>query len=454
MQYNDLIPNHHNQPILIEESGQSYSYTDIESNINSLKNLIPTKSLVLILCDQSIVPLFVFLGGYEQNSVSLFLDSKTNIEFISQYIEQFHFQFIFSPFEINDLKNLTEVSLWRHYHIYQTKHSSPVLHNDLRLLLSTSGTTGSKKLVKLSKKNLTHAIKNTAESLLICTDDVSVAHLPIHFSMGFSNIFSHLYKGAKVLFPQSSVIDQNFWIFVRNNQLSNFTGVPYSYEILKRIRFNNIELPSLKVLSQGGGKLKKDLYLFLSEITQKRNLKLLLTYGMTEACGRMSFTFAKGFEEEISIGASINQGNMYLSDIDKENIGEIIYEGPNVCMGYALNMEDLSLTDSFQGRIATGDLAKIDQNSNFYICGRKNKIAKINGYRIHLEDLENMISQEYHCECICKEENQSIQIYAKNKLPEKDLQRFLHKKTQLSPLIFNFIQTNDTQLKAKKFGEI
>lgn len=448
---NDLIPHYHNEPILIEESGQSLCYEEIENNINYLKRIIPRNSLILILCDQSTVPLIIFLSGYVQNAVSLLVDEKINKEFIDQYMEQFHFEFVFSPIDFCNDDKLKKIEQYKNFYIYRTVYSSPSMHSDLKLLLSTSGSTGSKKIVKLSRNNLIHAIKNTSESLLINTNDVAVAHLPIHFSMGLSNILCHLHKGAKVLFPQSSIIDQNFWIFIRNNHLTNFTGVPYSYEILRRIKFNNIEIPSLKVLSQGGGKLKEDLYLFLSELSKTRDLKLLLTYGMTEACGRMSFLFTKGFEKEVSIGSSICQGKMSLDNIDKENIGEIVYEGPNVCMGYAINTNDLIIGDIFQGTIATGDLAKIDQNGNFYIHARKSNIAKINGYRIHLDELEYMISKEYNCNCLCKEENQKIQIYTQDTISETELLTFLHKYTQLSPLVFNYILTNGPHFKVKKF---
>jgi acyl-CoA synthetase (AMP-forming)/AMP-acid ligase II len=72
--------------------------------------------------------------------------------------------------------------------------------------------------------------------------------------------------------------------------------------------------------------------------------------------------------------------------------GELIYEGPNVMMGYATDPEDFQKGDVQRGRLSTGDLGYRDDRGLFYITGRKARFVKLFGWRISLDDVEEMLS--------------------------------------------------------------
>ena len=79
----------------------------------------------------------------------------------------------------------------------------------------------------------------------------------------------------------------------------------------------------------------------------------------------------------------------------KNSIGEIVYEGKNVCMGYASSKSDINKNDEWDGKIFTGDLAKQDNDGYYFIVGRKKRFAKIYGKNINLDEIENLIKLKF-----------------------------------------------------------
>ena len=102
------------------------------------------------------------------------------------------------------------------------------LHPDLALCLSTSGSTGSPKLVRLSYENLISNAQAIAEYLSITSDDRAITALPMHYCYGLSVIHSHLIRGAGLLITNDSVVDRAFWDFFKAHDGTSFAGVPYT----------------------------------------------------------------------------------------------------------------------------------------------------------------------------------------------------------------------------------
>jgi len=76
--------------------------------------------------------------------------------------------------------------------LYHTEAKHRPLHSDLALLLTTSGSTGSPKLVRLTTKNVLANAKSIAQYLGIHPGERSVQSLPMNYSYGLSLINSHL----------------------------------------------------------------------------------------------------------------------------------------------------------------------------------------------------------------------------------------------------------------------
>ena len=132
------------------------------------------------------------------------------------------------------------------------------LHPDLALLLSTSGSTGSPKLVRLSRCNLVANAKAIAEYLDIRQTDRAATTLPMSYCYGLSVVHSHLLRGAGLILTDRSVVDDEFWTLLREQRGTSFAGVPYTFEMLERVGFDGIDLPDLRYLTQAGGRLSPE----------------------------------------------------------------------------------------------------------------------------------------------------------------------------------------------------
>lgn len=267
----------------------------------------------------------------------------------------------------------------------------------LAVLLSTSGTTGSAKLVKLSVSNVNANAKSIAEYLQLSASERAITSLPMYYSYGLSVINSHLSIGASLVLTEDSVIDESFWQLFNQQQCTSFAGVPYSYELLKRSGFEDRHIPSLRYMTQAGGKLPNELVEYYALLAEKKGWRFYVMYGQTEATARMSYLPPDKIRSHLgSMGIPIPQGRFELIDEKAQLIttanqsGELIYHGPNVMMGYATSREDLYDASSLT-ELRTGDVAWRDDDGFYYISGRKSRFLKIFGNRIGLDDLESSL---------------------------------------------------------------
>jgi acyl-CoA synthetase (AMP-forming)/AMP-acid ligase II len=266
------------------------------------------------------------------------------------------------------------------------------LHDDLALLLSTSGTTGSPKLVRLGLDGLLANAAAIAESLSIRPDDVAATTLPLHYCYGLSVLHSHLLMGAGLLLTDASVLDEDFWTDVATHGVTTIPGVPHTFELLERSGFAGRSTPSLRTLTQAGGRMAPERVRAFSELGQRRGFDLFVMYGATEATARMSVlpsdlaAVAPG-----SIGRPLPGTSFRLDTTNDDGIGELVFTGPNVMLGYATRPADLALGRTVT-ELRTGDLARERPDGLWEIVGRCNRIAKVCGLRLDLDHVERALS--------------------------------------------------------------
>ncbi len=264
-------------------------------------------------------------------------------------------------------------------------------HPDLALLLSTSGSTGSPRLVRLSHAALEANAASIANFLAIGPAERAITTLPPHYSYGLSVINSHLRAGACVVLTEHSVLRNEFWNLARSQCATSLAGVPYTYQLLHRTGFADRDLPTLHTLTQAGGRLDDRLTHFFHELAVKRGWRFFVMYGQTEATARISYVPPERLGEKVgSIGLPIPGGALALDG----DSGEMIYRGPNVMMGYAQTREDLARGDELQGVLRTGELGRADEEGFFYVTGRQKRFVKLSGSRIGLDEVENMLQEE------------------------------------------------------------
>ncbi len=268
---------------------------------------------------------------------------------------------------------------------------------DTAVLLSTSGTTGSPKLIRLSYSNLQANAEAIAQYLAITNVETPVTSLPLSYSYGLSVVNSHLHAGANMLCTNSSLMTKDFWDQFKEHRCSSFAGVPFSYAMLERLRFDQMTLPSLRTLTQAGGRLAPEKIRLFADIAKRKEYRFFVMYGQTEATARISYVPSDRLMDKIgSIGIPIPGGHLELHQnghtiTDPHQEGELVYAGPNVMLGYADSRMSLAQGDEQHGILYTGDLGHRDADGYFYVTGRLKRFLKVFGLRLNLDDVEKML---------------------------------------------------------------
>ncbi|MFW5470317.1 AMP-binding protein [Knoellia sp. CPCC 206435] len=268
--------------------------------------------------------------------------------------------------------------------------SAHELHPDLALMMSTSGSTGSPKLVRISTENLDCNAAQIVDALGLRADDVAATTLPLQYCYGLSVLLSHLSVGAGVLLTDLSVVDACFWEAFTHAGGSTLAGVPYTFDLLDAVGFASMALPRLRLLTQAGGRMDPASVRRWASLGEERGFDLLVMYGQTEATARMAtLPTHLAAEHPTSIGVAVRGGHFSLEPVEgaPAGVGELVYEGGNVMMGYASSPADLA-----RGRdvtsLHTGDLARFTADGLVEIVGRRSRFAKVCGLRIDLDRIE------------------------------------------------------------------
>lgn len=276
---------------------------------------------------------------------------------------------------------------------------------ELLLLLLTSGTTGSSKFVRLSGNAVAANARQIASSLSLDDESVAIAHLPLHYSYGLSVVTSHLAAGGRIAMLDDSVTSPTFWSKVDACGGTHFPGVPFHYTVLARLGFNVVP-SSIDTFTQAGGHLDTRIQKSILEKAAERNARSFVMYGQTEAAPRMTTLPHDKLHGKLgSVGIAMPGGKVSVVDLDGNTLpadatGAIVYEGPNVMMGYAEGRDDLSAGDTSHGRLETGDLGWLDSEGYLFLSGRAARFAKIAGLRLSLDDIEKAIAHLGPAACI------------------------------------------------------
>ena len=266
--------------------------------------------------------------------------------------------------------------------------SRHTLHPDLRLLLSTSGSTGSPKLVRLSATNLTSNASAIAEYLRLTTVDRAITSLPLAYSYGLSVLHSHLEVGASVVLTQDSVVDPAFWSSARSHAVTSFAAVPHTFALLDRSGAPWSEIPSLRYITSAGGRLDPARAHRLASLGRERGWQLYVMYGQTEATARMAYLDPEMVLTRPScIGRAVPGGTLRVDQPDADGVGELVYCGPNVMMGYAETAADLAAGPELL-ELRTGDLGRQQPDGLLEVVGRLSRFAKVLGHRIDLDRVQ------------------------------------------------------------------
>jgi long-chain acyl-CoA synthetase len=431
----------HKNNIALVSSQREIKYDELDILSSKVKELLDNKSLVFLVCTNSIESIIAYIGILKSGAKCLLVADIS----IDGLLEKYKPHYIFAPKD----KNIQGYSIkeFDEYTAYKTDYDIDYkINNELAILLTTSGSTGSPKFVRLSYDNIISNIESISQYLNIDSSHRAITTMPMNYSYGLSIINTHLANGASIVLTESSLMSKEFWTLIKEKKATNFGGVPYTYEMLKKLRFERVSLPDLKYITQAGGKLNKNLVLEFNEICQKKDINFIVMYGQTEATARMSYLPPESLDSKAgSIGIAIPNGKFSIKDEngceiqDNDVSGELVYYGDNVSMGYSQSYYDLSEVDTNNGCLYTGDLAKRDTDEYFYIVGRKNRFAKIYGNRVNLDEFEQIV-RSYGHECVCTSDDDKLDIFITDNTIDKNiLFNHLMKDTGLNKSAFNLI---------------
>lgn len=427
-------------------NGQELTYEELVEENRKLAAKIDRRCLVFLLCINSIGALVGYTTFLNHRIVPLLLPADMDRELLKNLIETYKPDYLWIP---NDMKeNFAEYPI--QYTAYQYElidmeyRKQYPLNDELCLLLTTSGSTGSPKLVRQSYQNVLTNAKAIAEYLELDSTERPITTLPMNYTYGLSIINSHLLVGATLLFVNKGIMQKEFWSFFKEKGATSFGGVPYTYEMLDKLKFSKMHLPSLRTMTQAGGKLSPELHKKFAKYALESGKRFFVMYGQAEATARMSYLpYNKSLEKYGSMGIAIPGGKFSLIDFDGNEIkipdtaGELVYQGPNVTLGYAECGEDLIKGDERNGRLFTGDIAQFDKDGYYYIVGRKKRFLKIFGNRVNLDEIDQMVKDRFHnIECVSSGKDDQMFLFITEETYKDAIRKYLSEKTGLNPSAF------------------
>lgn len=405
--------NHPHDQAAVIQNGQTYTYGDLNKMVGEIRGTFEhsDKNLIFILCSNTLPSLALYLASLQGGQTACLLPSNIERSLLDHLVEMYNPRWVCQPADMEIPEGYGKVETGIEYDVLEIQNVEQYpIHQDLALLLTTSGTTGSPKMVRLSYSNLQSNAESIAQYLKLSADERPITTLPMQYSYGLSVINSHLQVGACLVLTENAVTSREFWDQFKEHEATSLAGVPYIYQMLKRLRFAEMELPSLRKITQAGGRLDIGLQSYFAELKNSKNIDFYIMYGQTEATARMSYIPPEKLEQKLgSIGIAIPGGRLELDDE-----GQLIYQGTNVMLGYAESKSELSSGDVNKGRLETGDLAEQDEDGYFYIIGRKKRFIKLFGLRINLDDVEKLIEKEIGQQAYCVGNDTKMGVYVQD----------------------------------------
>ena len=434
----------------IDDKGQQITYGELAACPAHLHGIIPARSVVFLLCRNTVGGLAAYISMIENGIVPVTLNSAIDRELFDVLFDTYRPQYICLEAEQAEKYGFETVYEELGFAYLATKQKAYPIHEDLQLLMTTSGSTGSPKLVRYKKGNLEANAKNVAKAWDWTSEERPVCDLLMNYTMGLNVINTHLYVGATLLLVTRNITDGAYWKFIKENQATNFTGVPFSYDLLWKLRFPRMDLPHLTTLSEGGGKLTDEMFTTVAEYCRNSGKRFVASFGTTETSARMAMLDSEMATEKLgSIGKAIPEGELVLFDEAGNEIqqleaeGELGYRGPNVTMGYAQSIPDLALGDVFGGLYRTGDVARRDADGYYYIVGRMSRFLKMLGYRVSLDQCENLIREKFKIDCACGGTDTKMRVFITVAENADGVKKFISEKTGIYSSMFEIVVVDE-----------
>lgn len=419
------------------ESGKTKTFSQFTPNhfVNQ-----QAKDIIFLYLDNGIDSIEVFFTSFATHHVTTLLSKELSIH-LKQNLEN-----LYKPAFIYDTTRENIDDYYEQDRLFtRNEFISKTIDPQIKIMISTSGTTGSPKFVKLSEENIYNNALSILDYLPVIDTDVTPLNLPIYYSYGLSVLITNAIRGGQIICGVKNIFNKLFWVDFQKYGFTSLAGVPYVYEVLNNIGFTKIKYPTLRYLTQAGGKLNDQLIKIFQQYSICNHIDFFMMYGQTEATARISYlNITRHINKIGSVGKAVLNGKLM---IDKTT-NELIYHGPNVYGGYAESISDLM---SYQKdcSLYTGDIAKFDNEGFLYIIGRINRFVKILGSRISLDEIENILKDNFsggNFVCIGKEDTY-LQLYSTDAdLEQQNVIKFMEEFFKIDPYFIKYKYINNLPL--------
>ena len=424
---------------IICQNGKSINYKEFQDIEDKISEQFANREVFILLCGNDIETIVTYAAAIKNGSIPILLDRSVGSTIIDRIVRTYKPRSIWCTSQSEESQGWETVFMDMKRKSL-SKQEYPI-HDELALLLTTSGSTGSPKMVRISYKNIRANTESICQYLNITKESRHITTLPMAYTYGLSCINTHLWRGGTIIANENSVIETKFWETIEKSKPTTMAGVPYTYELLAKIGMDKISDTSIQIFTQAGGKLASDTWKEVTRALKGTGKEFWVMYGQTEATARMSYLPESEFEKrEGSIGLPIPGGEFIVEENHKTVGGELIYKGENVSMGYATTVDDLSLGDINQGVLKTGDVARVDEEGYWYIVGRNSRFVKLMGKRINLKDIEDLLRNKGWA-CACKERKEQLIIFHEGTkeietIRKKEIKNFIRSEFGISPTLF------------------
>lgn len=417
----------------LQNSDKPFFIGDVTANYREVYEKVTTSyflqsnSISFVCISEGASAVFAYLTCTLQSVVPLMLSEKLK-EFQIKcfkkiYNPKYIIQKIDGPFknEMGEFEEFQTEFFGETIFIYKMKTNQSIGFSKASLLLPTSGSTGDPKLVMLSENNLKSNVRSICKSLELCEHDTVSLTLPLNYSFGLSIINSHIISGTRILITKGSLLDKNYWKNFLKYGVKCVYGVPYQFEILKKLKIFTKIPKGLRFFAQAGGAMNLDLTNWFLEHCRKNSKQLYIMYGQTECAPRIScFDLVKHPKKIGSVGRALDCCSVSIEKKENSKIGEICISGENIFLGYAEENNNLFSDRLLSSCHRTGDLGFIDNDGFIFIEGRKKRFVKVYGSSVNLDHLQAML-QKINPELVITGIDNKVNIFLVGSVSDKNL---------------------------------
>ena len=433
-----------NKGIFCSGKKNFFSYYEINKLIKNVVFKDKKKKLVFLLVENSIWSIINYISLMKSNHVILLLDHNIKKYLFLKFIDSFKPDYIISRADLSKIitrKKFRLLEKNKSYYYKNLEKKNKYTFNKSKILIPTSGSSGEPKTVMLTEKGILNNSKSIIKSLKIKSSDRPVFYMPVFYSYGMSILNTHILKNCTALVTDKSFLQKDFWTFLKKYKCTSFSGVPYTYEVIVKLKLFNLFNKELKYFTQAGGKLATKERKFIFDLVKKKGGSFYIMYGQTEAAPRITILNPRDFNQNIhSVGKAIYGNKIYILDKNKKKvinkIGMIYNISKSNMLGYARNFRDLLNKQDAIKELSTNDFGKINNKGFLTVYGRNDQEIKIRGNRLNLDDIKSNINDT---SVIILNVKSKIVIISKKKIDNNKFFSKIKKKYNLNHQDFEFM---------------